>query len=99
MISKDLFLDTNNDLTIESGDWAILQSDDQNIEAILKAEKGQFYQYPLLGYGIATRIYGPFRENEERKAIREALKRDNYNVVNLTINDGPEIFVDANKTK
>lgn len=99
MISKDLILDEDNNFIESNGDFAILQSDDQNIEAILKAEKGQFYQYPLLGYGVTTRIYGPFKKNEERKAIREALKRDNYNVVQLIINDGPEIFVDAEKIK
>lgn len=99
MISYDLFLDDNNDLTISDGDFAILQSDDQNIQAILEAEPGQFYQYPLLGYGVTKRLYGPFRKNVERKAIREALKRDNYNVVQLIILDGPEIFVDADKTK
>lgn len=100
MVSKDLVLDDNNDLTISSdGDWLIAQSDDQNIQAILQAEKGQFYQFPLLGYGVSTRLYGPFRKNEERKAIREELRRDNYNVVSLIINDGPEIFVDAVKVK
>lgn len=99
MISKDLTLDSNNDLTIDNGDFAILQSDDQNIEAILLAEPGQFYQWPLLGYGITKRLYGPFRKNVERKAIREALKRDNYNVVQLIINQGPELFVDADKVK
>jgi hypothetical protein len=99
MISKDLLLDEDNNFILSNGDFAILQSDDQNIEAVLKAEKGQFYQFPLLGYGITTRIYGPFKKNEERKAIREALKRDNYNVVQLVINDGPEIFVDAEKIK
>ena len=99
MISKDLVFDENDDLTISGGDWFIGQSDDQNIEAILKAEKGQFYQYPLLGYGITTRLYGPFRKQEERKMIREALARDNYNVVSLIINAGPEVFVDAVKIK
>jgi hypothetical protein len=99
MISKDLVFDSNDDLSIVDGDWEIGQSDDQNIQAILQAEKGQFYQYPLLGYGVSGRLYGPFRKNDERKAIREALQRDNYNVVSLIINDGPEIFVDAVKTK
>jgi len=99
MISKDLTLDSSNDLTIADGDFAILQSDDQNIQAILTAEKGQFYQFPLLGYGIGNRLFGPFKKQTERKAIREELSRDNYDVVALIINDGPEVFVDANKIK
>lgn len=99
MISKDITLDDNNNMVLSGGDIAILQSDDQNIEAILKAEKGQFYEFPLLGYGIGTKIYGPFAKNVERKAIREELRRDFYNVTQLVINDGPEIFVDADKIK
>jgi len=99
MISKDFFLDTDNNLSIAGGDLNILQSDDQNIEAILRAEPGQFYEYPLLGYGVTRRLYSPFQRNIENKAIREALKRDNYSVTQLIINDGPEIFVDADKIK
>lgn len=99
MISEDLVLDLNNDLIIDNGDWAVSQSDDQNIEAILLAEKGQFYQFPLLGYGIIRRLYGPFDKLTERKAIREALKRDNYNVKVLNIDGDIGIEVDADKVK
>ena len=99
MISKDFILDNNNDLSIANGDLVIGQSDDQNIQAILQAEKGQFYQFPLLGYGVTRRLYGPFNINEERRDIRQELARDNYRVTRLEINDGPEIYVDAIKIK
>lgn len=99
MISKDLALDTNNDLTIHDGDFAILQTDDQNIEAILRAEKGHFYQFPLLGYGITKRLYSPFKKNKERRDIRKEMRRDNYNVVNLQIEDDFTVYVDADKVK
>jgi hypothetical protein len=99
MISYDLALDLNNDLTIQDGDFAILQSDDQNIEAIMKANKGQFYQFPLLGYGITTRQYGPFTKADEQRDIREEMRRDNYNVVTLIIDNDFTITIDANKVK
>lgn len=99
MISKDLILDENNDLKISGGDFAIEQSDDQNIETILTAEKGQFYETPLIGYGIYRRILGAFKKNKERKDIRQELQRDNYDVVRLDIDNNFEIFVDANKVK
>jgi len=102
MISYDLVLDLNNDLKIEDGDFAIGQSDDQNIEAILLAEKGQFYQFPLLGYGIKRKLYGSFYRLKERKLIREELKRDNYNVKVLNITgtiDNLGVEVDADKVK
>lgn len=99
MISKDLVLDSNNDLTIQNGDWAVLQSDDQNIQAILQASKGQFYQYPLLGYGITTRLNSPVEKPKEKRAIRQEMRRDNYNVITLIIEDDFTITIDADKTK
>lgn len=99
MVSKDLIFGSDGDLSISAGDWLIDQSDDQNIETILTAEKGQFYIIPLLGYGIYRRINGPFQRNKERKEIREELKKDNYNVVTLDINSSFELFVDADKVK
>lgn len=99
MISKDLILDDNNDLTIFAGDLSIEQSDDQNIETIITTEKGQFYESLLLGYGIYSRLYGPFKKNVERKDLRQELRRDNYDVVQLEIDNNFEVFVDANKVK
>lgn len=99
MISKDFIFDENEDLQIEDGDFAIGQSDDQNIEAIILAEKGQFYESLLLGYGIYTRQYGSFKKNQERKAIRQELKRDNYDVVQLEIDSDFNLILDADKIK
>lgn len=90
------FWRSDSDMKITSGDLAVEQSDEQNIEAIIVANKGQFYESPLLGYGINKRINGPFRTLEERKDIREALKRDNYDVTQLEISRDPlEVVLDA----
>jgi len=102
MISYDLILDSNNDLILENNDFAIGQSDDQNIEAIMLAEKGQFYEFPLLGYGIRRKLNGSINILTERKLIRENLSFDNYNVKLLNIigsGDNLEIELDAEKIK
>jgi len=92
------FWRSNGDMKIEDGDFKLEQSDDQNIEAIIVANKGQFYESPLLGYGINSRLNGPFRTLEERKDIREALKRDNYDVKELTISKDPlTVGIDASQ--
>lgn len=49
----------DNLINIESGDIKPIQSDDQNMEAIITANKGQFFEFPLLGYGI----------NKDRKSV------------------------------
>ena len=99
MISKDFIFDDNDDFIIEDGDFAVGQSDDQNIEAIILAEKGQFYENLLLGYGIYHRQNGPFNKNQERKEIRQELRRDNYDIVQLDIDRNFNLAIDANKVK
>jgi len=102
MISYDLVLDENNDLVIENGDFKIGQSDDQNIEAIMISEKGQFYEFPKLGYGVRRKLYGAMNIPLERKLIRENLKLDNYNIKKLNITgvgDELAIGVDADKIR
>jgi len=99
MISYDYILDSNNDLSIENGDWAIDQSDDQNIQAIMQASKGQFYENLLLGYGITTKINSPVQKSIEKRAIRQEMKLDNYNVSTLIIEDDFTITIDADKIK
>jgi hypothetical protein len=97
----DFVLDDTDNMKIDStiGDFAIEQSDDLHIESILLAKPGQYYEYSLLGYGIQDKLNGPFTKQIEKKAIRQALRRDDYNTTDLVISDGPSIVVDAVKTK
>jgi len=99
MISYDLILDSNNDLIIENGDFAAKQSDDQHIQAMLQASKGQFYENPLFGYGITTKLNSPVRRSVEKRSIRQEAKNDNYNITYLTVSDELEITIDADKIK
>lgn len=99
MISKDLALDSNNNLRIESGDLAIDQTDDQNIEGIMLAEKGQFYQNPLLGYGLNSKLFGNFVKLKERMKIRRELLSDFYKIKQLTIDDTDQITIDISAEK
>lgn len=99
MVSDDLILDDNDNLTIANGDLVIGQSDDQNVEAIILAEKGQFYESPLLGYGITRRANGPFDKQRQRQLIRAELKRDNYKIVQLDIDDNFTVTIQAEKVK
>ena len=99
MVSKDLILDSNNDLVISGGDLLIGQSDDQNIELTLVANKGQFYENLLHGYGLYSKLHGPFQKNLEKKSIRQELRNDNYNINTLTIDSDFTIEIDADKVK
>lgn len=72
-----IFLD---DLEISGGDISIGYSDDQHVEHILKANPGQYYQYPDVGYGIYNRLNGTIDVQTETKLIKQAIENDNYNM-------------------
>lgn len=82
----------NTDLEIENGDWKIADSDNQNIYAILKARKGQFYQYPLLGFGMDDYDHASIDARIVRRDIILELKKDNYKIDKLEIKQVNENF-------
>ena len=61
--TKDIFL-TNDDITINNGDFVIRASDQQHIENILKASPGNYYQYPLIGLGSLDLISASINPSE-----------------------------------
>jgi hypothetical protein len=99
MISNDLVFDDNNALRIENGDLVIGQSDDENLEAIMLANKGQFVQNPLLGYGIGNKKFGNFVTLTERRLIRREITKDNYKITRLNISSDFQIDLEAEKIK
>ena len=100
MISYDI--SATEDIEIEDGDFKIIQSDGQHIEAIVQAGKGQFIRKPLLGVDIQSYINSPTSTRELRQNIITELLRDNYKTNKLdstgTI-DSIGINIDATKLK
>lgn len=64
------------------GDFNITESDFQNVEAIILAEKGHFYQFPILGVGITGAFNSPTDVLFLRSIISEELAKDNYILTN-----------------
>lgn len=87
----DIAVDT--DISIVNGDLLIGFSDDQHIEHILTARKGQFYQFPTLGYGAQDLILGSIHKASEKRKIRTELEADNYRVNKITILDSVDNLV------
>jgi len=91
MVVSDDFI-INEDLEIRDGDLFIGASDNQNVYAIIQANKGQFYESPLLGVGIDSFQNAPAVDRLLRKTIKQELKKDNYKSKNLEITRGGDIF-------
>jgi hypothetical protein len=96
MVAIDIIL--NTDIEVENGDFKIGYSDQQHINHILQAEKGQFYQYPEIGYGTNRLVNANINIQTEKQKIKKTLEDDNYSLANdqikITTNELGEIMVE-----
>jgi hypothetical protein len=69
-MATDILLNTD-DLNIVHGDFDCGFADEQHIDLLLRASKGDFKEHPLLGVGIYQYI-----NSSQDKASRMALQRE-----------------------
>lgn len=88
---QDILLDNTGDLDFHNGDFDIGQSDQQHIEHIVEAQKGEYKAFPLVGFGVinylkkSTRIKSDFKRD-----LKMQLEYDNYQNPNIDISEGFE---------
>lgn len=75
----------NADIKIKNGDLAVGFSDGQNIEYIISAKPGQFYQFPTLGVGIIDEINSSISKQELEQKIKNNLEADNYRINRIDV--------------
>ena len=75
---KDILTDDSGDLLIEQGDLVIGEADEQLMQDIVLANRGDYKQYPQLGANLRSfsRSTHPVRM---LSAIRTALQADGFN--------------------
>lgn len=91
----DILLTDAEDLQFLGGDFLFGVSDQQHILHILKANKGHFYQNPLIGLGVEGLINANVQADELKQDIKIQLKSDNYRVLDFDINTDFEISINA----
>lgn len=74
-----------DDIEIKNGDLVVAFSDDQNIEFILRAKPGHFYQFPTLGVGVVDLIKGKIDRQTLKQAITTNLEADNYRINKIEV--------------
>lgn len=65
------------DLEILNGDFKVELSEQQHVQHILKAYKGQYYQNPLVGLGMARYKGASLNPQRLKQEIKVQLKADN----------------------
>lgn len=78
-------LDTDYNLQIKDGDLLVEDTEQQNIEFIVRAQKGHFYQWPKLGVGIALYQHATVNRAVLSQEIRLQLESDNFKVNTVDI--------------
>lgn len=96
IITKDISFD--EDIVISNGDFLLFDSEEVHIENILKANRGYFFETPLIGYGIINELNGSKSIQEQKQDIRRQLTLDNYNVQLVQV-DGSNISINAKRLK
>lgn len=97
MNAKDILLDSDEDLSFKDGDFFVGNSDQQHVQHILKADKGHFRQWPLIGVGILDYVNGAVEPEVIRQLITTNLKNDNYNVKQVLVTNDYSISIDAER--
>ncbi|QHB38608.1 hypothetical protein pippi81_gp044 [Flavobacterium phage vB_FspM_pippi8-1] len=96
IITKDIKFE--EDIVIVNGDFLLFNSDEVHIENILKANKGFFFENPLVGLGIIRELNGSKTIQELKQDIRRQLVLDNFSVQLVEIKEG-EININAKRLK
>ena len=100
MSVKDIII--NEDIEFSGGDLKVDFSDSQHVEHIITAERGQFYQFPLIGFGVNKLRHGNFTGATIRQLIKEQLEADNYRVNSVEVGkdvDNLELTIDATRKR
>ena len=77
-----------DDIEIKDGDLVVADSDAQNIEFIITAKPGQFYQFPTLGVGIIDEVKGNISKQALKIKIKNNLEADDYRVNKIEVKGG-----------
>lgn len=82
-MKRDFILDNDNDLAIKDGGFVVDDCNEQDVEAILMSQKGDWKQWPLTGVGIQSAVeadYGKRELDRLEKEIRMQLADNGFNV-------------------
>lgn len=90
----DIKLDDDLELEFVNGDFNISEGLNQHIELILRANKGEFKESPLIGYFIEKDLKSNLSQTEIEANVALALKADSIKVNSVKIVNG-SLEIDA----
>lgn len=94
---KDLRQDENGDIFINenTGDFSIVESDNQHCSDILQAVSGDYKEFPLIGLNFFQYQGSTGKRQEIEASIRKQLLADGYRVTKVEVPDQVDGFQDV----
>ena len=83
------------DLQVRNGDLTVDFSDDQHLDHIVLANKGDFKEHPLLGVGIRSFLKDEDVYGEMTQEINRQLESDGAEVESVTFDGVSKVNIDA----
>lgn len=72
----DFLLDDNDDLIVKDGDFVVGESLTQEVGIIIRANKGEFKQWPLLGPNLIQMVRKTISQDEINTRVKLQLQYD-----------------------
>ena len=91
---QDILLNDTGDITVVNGDLKIGDATLQHQNLILKAQKGEFKEWPELGVGILTELLNE-NPRELLQQIRKNFEYDGMKVTTLKFANNGNVLIDA----
>ena len=92
----DILLNDDNDISIVNGDFQIGESEQQEIESILIAFKGEF-KIHLLGAEIPRMLKARNNPQGITREVNEQLKYDGFRNIDFKIEDAENFTINAQR--
>lgn len=86
---NDILLGEDNEVIIVGGDFVIGQSDQQHVQHIVEAFKGEYKSNPLTGFGVLNYLKRDEKiESEFRRDLKIQLENDGYIDSEIDLSEG-----------
>jgi hypothetical protein len=73
---RDILLDENNDLKIVNGDFAVGESEMQEVGLILSSNQGEWKEHPVVGANLVTKVRSNTNDPRLERTLRIQMKLD-----------------------
>jgi len=90
----DIRLDENLDLQVQNGDFVIGETDKQNQQLIILANKGEWKEHPEVGVGIQN-ILSDENPNDVLIETKRQLEYDGMQIDNISLTAEGKLIIDG----